>query len=115
MRKFKTAEEYLALPKEERDSIVDGIIEQGYRVKALDYIDVEEERELYHKLQEEYERIEKLAYAIGDEVKAKLDEVGEDDQDALNEFMSTAAMECDQRYSGDYMSHEDGFWVPSIC
>ena len=114
MRKFKTAEEYLALDKVERASIVDGIIEQGYRVNALDYIEVNRERELYELLQNEYKRIELLAYAIGDEVKAKLDETGENDH-ALSEFMSGAAVECEQLYCGDYMSHEDGFWEASNC
>lgn len=115
MRKFKTAEEYLALPKEERDSIVDGIIEQGYRVRHTDYIDLQESRELSSKLKVEYERIEKLAYAIGDEVKAKLEADNNTSDEGLIGFMSDAAGECELHYCGDYMDHEDGFWLPSTC
>lgn len=115
MRKFKTAEEYLALPKEERDSIVDGIIEQGYRVRHTDYIDLQESRELSSKLQDEYNRIEKLAYAIGDEVKTKVQANEGYGGDSLHTLMTCAAEECEQQYCGGYMHHEDGFWVPSTC
>lgn len=118
-QKFKTAEEFNALSEEEQQNIVQSIIEQGYSVDARDYIDFEAIYDLDKLLAVEHDRVEKLAYAIGDKIKATL-EAAEDydryeDAEALNEFMSIAAYQCDMQYGGEYMSHEDGFWVPSTC
>ena len=114
MKKFNTAEEFLALPEEERIKIAKGIVEHGY--DALELIEVDEEREIYRKLQEHYKRIEELAYAIGDTIRdLDQDEVVGDIDSALHEFMFAAADEVEQNYCGDYYSHGDGFWVPSQC
>ena len=114
MAKFKTAEEFLSLPEEERVKIANTIV--AYGDDALDWIEVEEERELFAKLQQEYKRIEELAYAIGDQILALENEDNEEDiRYALHEFMWSAANECELQYGGEYMDHSDGFWVSSNC
>lgn len=114
MAKFKTAEEFLSLPEEERIKIANTIVADGD--DALEWIEVEEERQLFAKLQQEYKRIEELAYAIGDQILALENEDNEGEiHDALHEFMWSAANECELQYGGDYMDHKDGFWLPSSC
>lgn len=109
MAKFKTAEEFLSLPEEERIKIANTVVADGD--DALDWIEVEEERQLLAKLQQEYKRIEELAYAIGDQILALENEDNEDEiRDALTEFMDAAANECELQYGGDYMDHSDGFF-----
>jgi hypothetical protein len=121
MQKFNTAEEFKALSEEDRLVIVRGIASEGYKANALHHIQSEEERKLYKALQDHYKRIEKLAYAIGDELKAYRDsqDEGSDEwesaDEALLEFMASAAKEVEQNYAGEYYDHEDGFWVASIC
>lgn len=116
MAKFKTAEEFLSLPEEERIKIAQTILDQGYRANPLDWIEVEEERELFVKLQQEYKRIEELAYAMGDQILDLKDGDNEEEVDeCLNEFMTMAATECELQYGGEYMDHSDGFWLPSNC
>jgi len=114
-RKFKTAEEWLATPAEERQAIIKRIAELGYVADPWDYIDLEDEREVYSKLQIHYQRLEKLAYAIGDELREFDDETEHDLDSTLHEFMTAVADECEQQYCGEYYGHEDGFWVPSVC
>jgi iron uptake system EfeUOB component EfeO/EfeM len=114
-KKFKTAEEYLALPVEERQAIIAKIARQGYDVNPWDYIDLEDKRELYKKLQDHYERLEKVAYAIGNELREFDGETEHDLDDTLHEFMYTVAEECEQQYCGEYYGHNDGFWIPSNC
>ena len=114
MKKFNTAEEFLALPEEDRIKIAQGVVEHGY--DALELIEVDEEREVFYKLQEHYKRIEKLAYAIGDTIRdLDPDEGLGDIEDALCEFMSSAAAEVEQNYAGEYYNHDDGFWIASTC
>ena len=114
MAKFKTAEEFLSLPEEERIKIANIIVADGD--DALDWIEVEEERELFAKLQREHKRIEELAYAIGDQILSLENEDNEEDiRYALHEFMWSAANECGLQYCGEYMDHSDGFWVSSNC
>lgn len=121
MQMFNTAEEFKALSEEDRLAIVKGIASEGYKANALHHIQYEEERKLYEALQDHYKRIEELAYAIGDELKAYRDsqDEGSDEWEsadaALLEFMASAAAEVEQNYCGEYYSHNDGFWIASTC
>ena len=122
-KKFATAEEYYALPLPEREALIKQIAYMGYDADPWDYIDIQDEREVYAKLQAHYTRLEKLAYAIGDDLRAYFNgEFGdivadnpEAGEDMLSEFMSEVAGECEQNYCGGYYSHDDGFWVASNC
>ncbi len=122
-KKFATAEEYLSLPLPEREALIKRIACLGYDADPWDYIDLQDEREVYDKLQAHYKRLEVLAYAIGDDLRdyfnGNFGDVGEDqpeaDEDMLYEFMSQVAEECQQNYCGEYYGHDDGFWVASQC
>jgi hypothetical protein len=122
-KKFATAAEYRALPDAEREALIKQIACMGYDADPFDYIDLQDEREVYEKLQAHYARLEELAYAIGDDLRAyfngDLGNVEEDapeaDEDMLTEFMVQVADECEQNYGGEYYGHDDGFWLPSNC
>jgi len=70
-------------------------------------------------IQEEYTRVEKVAYAIGDFIKANEEQlgekIGESVHDVLYSFMSEVAGWTNQEYGGEYRDHDDGFWVSSLC
>jgi hypothetical protein len=122
-KKFATAEEYKALPLPEREALIEQIACMGYDADVWDYIDLQDEREVYAKLKAHYTRLEKLAYAIGDDLRAYFNgefgdvesDAPEADEDMLHEFMSKVAEECEQSYCGEYHDHDDGFWVASNC
>lgn len=114
MTKFKTAEEFLSLSEEERKSIALQVVNDWrFGKKLIDYT----------TLNQALADVEALAYAVGDEIlkiKVQAEAEGDDDlvdnaQEMLYEFMSGAASECNLEYGGEYMDHEDGFWLPSNC
>lgn len=112
MTKFKTAEEFNALTEEQKMQVAMGIVSEGYRVEASDFVDP-------GTIQEECIRIEKVAYAIGDFIKANEEqleeEAGESVHDVLYSFMSEVAGWTNQEYGGGYRDRDDGFWVSSNC
>ncbi len=122
-KKFATAAEYKSLPLPEREALIKKIAYLGYDADPWDYIDLQDEREVYSKLQAHYKRLEDLAYAIGDDLRdyfnGNFGNVEEDqpeaNEDMLVEFMSEVAEECEQNYCGAYYGHDDGFWTSSNC
>jgi hypothetical protein len=122
-KKFTTAEEYRALPLPEREALIKQIAYSGYDADPFDYIDLQDEREVWAKLQAHYKRIEELAYAIGDDLRdyfnGNFGDVESDKPEAdeymLHEFMWEIANECEQNYGGEYHTHDDGFWIASNC
>ena len=112
MTKFKTAEEFNALTKEQKMQVAMEIVNTGWNISASDFVDA-------GIIQEEYTRVEKVAYAIGDFIKANEEqleeEAGESVHDVLYSFMSEVAGWTNQEYGGEYRDHDDGFWVSSNC
>ncbi len=112
MAKFKTAEEFNALTEEQKMQVATEIVNEGWSVEASEFVDA-------GAIQEEYTRVEKVAYAIGDFIKANEeqleDKTGESVRDVLYSFMSEVAGWTNQEYGGEYRDHEDGFWVNSNC
>ena len=112
MTKFKTAEEFNALTEEQKMQVATEIVNEGWSVEASEFVDP-------GVIQEECTRVEKVAYAIGDFIKANEEqleeETGESVNDALYSFMSGVAGWTNQEYGGEYRDHEDGFWVSSNC
>lgn len=112
MAKFKTAEEFNALTEEQKMQVAIEIVNWGYNVEASDFVDP-------GVIQEECIRVEKVAYAIGDFIKANEEqleeETGESVRDVLYSFMSEVAGWTNQEYGGEYRDHDDGFWVSSNC
>ena len=114
MTKFKTAEEFNALSEEDKFEVARRIAEEGYSVRAADFIDVEAYFELKRQVSEQEARIQAVAYAIGDfliDVEDELDDLS----DARIEFMSEVAGWAGMLYCGEYYSHGDGFWIQSSC
>lgn len=112
MTKFKTAEEFNALTEEQKMRVAMRIVSEGYRLGASEFVDP-------GVIQEEYTRVEKVAYAIGDFIKANEEQlgekIGESVHDVLYSFMSEVAGWTNQEYCGEYRDHDDGFWVSSLC
>lgn len=112
MTKFKTAEEFNALTEEQKMRVAMDIVNTGWSISASDFVDP-------GVIQEEYIRVEKVAYAIGDFIKANEEqleeEAGESVHDVLHSFMSEVAGWTNQEYGGEYRDHDDGFWVNSNC
>ena len=112
MTKFKTAEEFNALTEEQKMQVAMEIVNTGWNISASDFVDP-------GIIQEECTRVEKVAYAIGDFIKANEEqleeETGEVVHDVLYSFMSEVAGWTNQEYGGEYRDHDDGFWVSSNC
>lgn len=112
MTKFKTAEEFNALTEEQKMQVAMDIVNTGWSISASDFVDA-------GIIQEECTRVEKVAYAIGDFIKANEEqleeETGESVHDVLYSFMSEVAGWTNQEYGGEYRDHDDGFWVSSNC
>lgn len=111
-KKFNTAEEFLALSEEDRLNVAREIVEKGWRVNAADYVN-------HGTLCYELQRVEELAYAIGDVIYKNSElleeELEEDVNDVLHSFMGEVAGWTNQEYGGEYRDHNDGFWVSSNC
>ena len=112
MTKFKTAEEFNALTEEQKMQVAMEIVNTGWNISASDFVDA-------GIIQEECTRVEEVAYAIGDFIKANEEqleeEAGESVRDVLYSFMSEVAGWTNQEYGGEYRDHDDGFWVSSNC
>ena len=112
MTKFKTAEEFNALTKEQKMQVAMEIVNEGYNVEASEFV-------YSGIIKKANTRVEKVEYAIGDFIKANEEQLeektGESVHDVLYSFMSEVAGWTNQEYGGEYRDHDDGFWVSSNC